>query len=995
MKKYWKSIEEYNKGVQDDNAHLPNKIQASEALKASRRDFLKYFGFSVASAAVLASCERPIKKAIPLLIQPEEIRPGVANFYASTFYNGSEAVPILVKVRDGRPIKIEGNDLCKMTQGGTSAQVQASLLNLYDESRPKNPTFNGEEISWDKANSNIIASLKNVNADKKSIFLTPSVISPTQNALLKELKKLLPNSSQVTLDSYSYSGIREAYIEVVGEAIIPMFNFDKAEVIVSFGADFLGTWIMPTVFTSQYVKNRKLEDGQKKLSKHIHFEGHMSLTGSNADERIIIKPSEEGKYVLSLYNEIAKTLHLAGLEKGGFEKEISTTALHLVNAKTAALVVSGSNNKNIQLLIAGINTMLESYQNTIDVNTDINLYQGSDGAISELQKNCKEGNVGALICLESNPSYNLLNGDSFADLIKNVELTVNVTSQNDETSKHCQFVLPASHFLESWSDAEPVSGVYSLIQPVIRPIFNTKSINEILLNWLGDERNSYDYLHQYWQENIIPQSPDDNPFISTWKKTLSAGLLATEHTNTSRNIVDIDLKTSVSKVLSEKNGDGFELITYQSVPVGDGRMANNPWLQELPDPVSRVCWDNYFSVSPSLADDKGWKQGDVISISGFELPVFIQPGNHPKTISAALGYGRIMEGPKPEIIGKDVKTLLSTDQHALKYYASISDIKNVDRTYELATTQTHHSMEGRALVRETSLSEYLKDPSAGNEMHAKIEELHTSLYKKHEYNGHHWAMFIDLNSCTGCNACVVACSVENNVPVVGRDEVRRSHEMHWLRIDRYYTQIANDPSSLRVVRQPVMCQHCDNAPCENVCPVAATNHSSEGINQMAYNRCIGTRYCNNNCPYKVRRFNWYDYNGADSIPYNRKDATGMSTDLKRLVLNPDVTVRAKGVIEKCSFCIQRIQEKKLDAKKEGESLKDGQIQTACQQGCPAKAITFGDMNDQNSAVSKMMRDPRRYHLLEELHTLPSVAYLTKVRNIEETAKTEPEHKTHS
>ncbi|MGQ1785867.1 Fe-S-cluster-containing hydrogenase [Saccharicrinis sp. GN24d3] len=993
MKKYWKSIEEYKQGAKDDNAHLPNKIQASEALKASRRDFLKYFGFSVASAAVLASCERPVKKAIPLLIQPEEVRPGVASFYASTFYNGGEAVPILVKVRDGRPIKIEGNDLCMMTEGGTSAQVQASLLNLYDESRPRNPTFNGEETSWQKANSDITAQLKNISADQDIIFLTQTVISPSQQSLFSKLLAIYPNSKQVTLDPYSYSGIREAYKEVVGEAIIPMFHFNKAEVVVSFAADFLGTWLMPTAFTNQYVKNRKLENGQKKISKHIHFEGFMSLTGSNADDRYVIKPSEEGRYVLSLYNEIAKSLHLPALNKGGFENEVSKVAQQLVHAMSSSLVVSGSNDKNIQLLIAGINAMLGSFESTIDVNKEINLYQGNDVALSELVKGCKEGKVGALVCLESNPAYNMPDAVSFKEAVKNVGFTVNVTSQKDETNELCQYVLPASHFLESWNDAEPVSGVFSLTQPVIRPIYNTKSMNEIFLSWLGEEASSYEYLHQYWNENIIAKSEEDNPFISTWKKTLSAGIWDMETLNRTRKLQVPDLSSPASIALAEKTEAGLELMGYQSVPVGDGRLANNPWLQELPDPVSRVCWDNYFSVSPKLAEEEGWSQGDVISVAGMELPVFVQPGNHDKVISVALGYGRTMEGPNPEVIGKDIKSLLQNKEGEVTYYTPISDVKSTGGTYELATTQTHHSMEGRALVRETSLSEYLKDPASGNEMHAEIEKLHTSLYKKHEYKGHHWAMFIDLNSCTGCNACVVACSVENNVPVVGRDEVRRSHEMHWLRIDRYYTQAPDDPASLRVVRQPVMCQHCDNAPCENVCPVAATNHSSEGINQMAYNRCIGTRYCNNNCPYKVRRFNWYDYTGADAIPYNRVDVTGMSTDLKRLVLNPDVTVRAKGVIEKCSFCIQRIQEKKLEAKKEGEPLQDGAIQTACQQGCPAKAITFGDMNDKNSAVSKMMKDPRRYHLLEELHTLPSVAYLTKVRNIEETVKSEPEHNT--
>ncbi len=994
MKKYWKSIEEYNKGLEDDYQHLPNKIQVQEALKSNRRDFLKYFGFGVASAAVLASCERPVKKAIPLLIQPEEIRPGVASYYASTFYNGGEVVPILVKVRDGRPIKIEGNDLCELTKGGTSAQVQASLLNLYDESRPKEPLYKGEQISWEQANKQILNSLSNVEESKEIVFLTQTIISPSQKALIDRLQSKYANIKQITLDAHSYSGLREAYSEITGTSIIPNFRFDKADVIVSFGADFLGTWLMPTVFTSQYVENRKLDNNQKKLSRHIQIESHMSLTGSNADDRLVIKPSEEGRYVISLYNEVASALHVSTLDKGGFEKEMRAVAKELVKTKSS-LIVSGSNNKNIQLLIAGINFLLQNFGHTIDVNNEVKLFQGKDKDLSQFVKECKDGKVGALICLDANPAYNLTIAEEFKNIISKIDLTVNVTSQNDETSSLCQYILPANHFLESWSDTEMLANVYSLTQPVIRPIYNSKDFNEILLSWLGENVSSYDYLHTYWQENILGQASDENPFISSWKKTLSAGVFVADNIPISNKYNLPEMSKVASEILKNKVSDGSELIAYLSVPVGDGKMANNPWLQELPDPVSRVCWDNYFSVSPKMAEENGWSQGDVISINNIALPVFIQPGNHDEVISVALGYGRKMEGPNPELIGKDIKPLLVKKDSAITYHTFISEINSTGATYELATTQTHHSMEGRAIVRETTLSSYLKDPASGNEMHEDIEKLHTTLYKEHEYKGHHWAMFVDLNSCTGCNACVVACSVENNVPVVGRDEVRRSHEMHWLRIDRYYTQAPDDPSSLRVVRQPVMCQHCDNAPCENVCPVAATNHSSEGINQMAYNRCIGTRYCNNNCPYKVRRFNWYDYTGADSIPFNRKDSTGMTTDLKRLVLNPDVTVRAKGVIEKCSFCIQRIQEKKLEAKKSGEPLKDGEIQTACQQGCPAKAITFGDMNDVNSAVSKMMKDPRRYHLLEELHTLPSVAYLTKVRNIEEKETKTQDHKTHS
>jgi molybdopterin-containing oxidoreductase family iron-sulfur binding subunit len=994
MRKYWKSIEEYESGIKNASSQIPEKQVGQKNLKSSRRDFLKYFGFSVASTAVLSSCERPVKKAIPLFIQPEEIRPGIASYYASTFYNGNEAVPILVKVRDGRPIKIEGNDLSSLTHGGTSAQAQASLLGLYDESRPKEPTFNGETISWNTANANIISQLQKISSDKEIVFITPTLLSPSLNSLINQLKNKYPNTNQIILDSYSYSGIREAYKLYTSEQIIPFYQFHKAEVIVSIEADFLGTWLMPTTFTHQYTQNRKLSDKKNTISKHIQFESTLSLTGSNADERYSIKPSEHGKYILSLYNEIAKLAGERTLSKGGFESQIRKTAQILWNAREKALVVSGSNQKDIQCLAIGINQMLEAYNNTIRIDKEIQLYQGNDNALLDFQDKCQQGKIGAIVCLDSNPLYYATSFINWEEALNKVDLSINISSQKDETGEMFQYQLPANHYLESWNDAEIITGEYSLSQPVIQPLFNTNDIHQILLNWLDFNTETHDYIRTYWNNNILTEEADTNSFVTRWKNALSKGVYTSLQEKTI-SFNQIDINKIASQIAAKPRGNTIEFTAFQSVSIGDGRMANNPWLQELPDPITKVCWDNYFSVSAELAKEKKLKPGDIINIDGIELPVYIQPGQHPEVISAALGYGRKMESPKPEVIGKNINSLLRIENNAIHYHRAVKNFEFTEKTYELATTQTHHSMEGRAIIRETSIAAYKKNPAAGNEIHEKIEKHHSTLYEKHSFPGHHWAMLVDLNACTGCNTCVIACSVENNVPVVGRNEVRRSHEMHWLRIDRYYTQKTDNPNSLRVVRQPVMCQHCDNAPCENVCPVAATNHSSEGINQMAYNRCIGTRYCNNNCPYKVRRFNWFDYTGADAIPNNRKDATGISTDMKRLVLNPDVTVRAKGVIEKCSFCIQRIQEKKLEAKKKRNPLKDGDIQTACQQSCPAKAITFGDLNDKNSAVSQLLKNPRAYHLLEELHTLPSVGYLTKVRNIDDVIDKNTKHKSHS
>ena len=432
-----------------------------------------------------------------------------------------------------------------------------------------------------------------------------------------------------------------------------------------------------------------------------------------------------------------------------------------------------------------------------------------------------------------------------------------------------------------------------------------------------------------------------------------------------------------SIIVEKPASGGTEAVLYESIALGEGRQANNPWLHELPDPVTRICWDNYASFSPMQAKELDLHDGDVISLGGIELPVHIQPGQCYGTIGIALGYGRSACGKVGVGIGTDVWPMLSTKDGNTVFTRQIDDIVKTDKIYSFAQTQTHHSMEGRALVRETELKEYKNEPTAGNELHVYFTEHAESLYKEREYSHHHWGMAIDLSTCTGCANCVIACQAENNIPVVGKEEVHRVHEMHWLRIDRYYNGDEDNPE---VVFQPVLCQHCDNAPCENVCPVAATNHSSEGLNQMVYNRCIGTRYCNNNCPYKVRRFNWFNYTEAGTLTGNLRDSEGMTGDLRRMVLNPDVTIRAQGVIEKCSFCVQRIQAAKLKAKEENRALVDSEMQTACSQTCPANAIVFGDMNDPKSEVSKLIKSGRRYNLLEDLYTKPSVNYLTKIRN---------------
>lgn len=980
MKQYWKSIEDLlpEEEVAQEQKSSMVLSDGKDSSSNSRRDFLKYFGFSIASAAVLASCERPVKKAIPLLIQPEEVKPGTANYYASAFFDGTEMVPVLVKVRDGRPIKIEGNDLCELTGGSASARIQASLLNLYDESRPAQPMVDGKAITWEQVDADMKKALEEWDGSKEFIIQTPTVISPSTQKLIADFQSKYSFVVHETFDAISYSALREAFELSYGKAIIPSYRFDAAKLVVGINADFLGTWLQPVAFARQYAMARKLTEGQREMMRHVQFESTMTLTGSNADDRVPMAAADEAHYVAALYSALASK---AGMDVASVNPPapVQKVAEELWANKGKSLVVAGSNNVDVQTMICAINHILGNEGNTVRLDSPVSLFQGNDKAFDAMLSRMESGKVGAVMLWNTNPLYHAPLGGRTKAALDQVELKLAVNSQQTESALACKYVLPAPHFLESWDDAELVSGMYSLTQPAIRPLFKTRHAQENLMAWAGFEGKFYDYIKLNWKENIYNITlSKGKQFETFWKTSLRDGVVLDDNKK-QKNLTYSggSLSSLAARYSSPLSGNDLELILYQNVPVGDGTLANNPWLQELPDPVSRVCWDNYVAVSPAFAALRGWTQGDVIAVNGIELPVVVQPGQARNTLAIAVGYGRKNAGRVATDLGKDVYPLVDMKDGNRQYFLSKVEAVATGSTYELAATQSHHSMEGRALVRETTIAEFLKNPASGNEMHEKVEKAHTSLYHEHEYKGHHWGMAIDLNSCIGCNACVVACSAENNVPVVGRNEVRRSHEMHWIRLDRYY---AGDSDNPEVVRQPVMCQHCDNAPCENVCPVAATNHSSEGINQMAYNRCIGTRYCNNNCPYKVRRFNWYDYTGADTIPNNRVDPAGMTLDLKRMVLNPDVTVRAKGVIEKCSMCIQRIQDKKLTAKREGRMLEDGEIKTACQQTCPADAITFGDTNDPNSKISKLMKNARQYGLLEELHTLPSVVYLSKVRN---------------
>ncbi|MFM7327144.1 MAG: 4Fe-4S dicluster domain-containing protein [Bacteroidota bacterium] len=807
--------------------------------------------------------------------------------------------------------------------------------------------------------------------------------------------------------------------ESFGSSLIPSYDFSKARVIVSISCDFLGSWHSAITATSQYASTRNLDNGKKEMSRHFQFESNLSLTGANADYRTPVKPSQEGLVAAQLYNIIAG----ASLPAGNAIPGVEQAAKELLAAKGQSIVVAGSNDKNVQVLVNAINAQLGNYGQTINNDRPVNYRKGDDAAMASFVSDLEGGKTKGVIFYNCNPVYDHPEGSRIAASLKNSSVSVSTSGTENETATACAYVAPDHHYLESWNDAEPVKGSFSLSQPVITPLFLTRHAQESLLTWAGETGVVYFNVVKTNWKNWFFQSSGALDFQMFWDKCLYDGVYepSVPAAGSAASFAG-DVAAAAAAVNAVTADKGLEIAVYQSYAVGDGSQANNPLLQELPDPITKVVWDHPLTISVKDAAQLGFTndgesntQLAELSVGGFKVnvPVLIQPGQAQGSIGISLGYGRTKVGRVAEGLGVNVYPLLRMSNGSLSNSVSAGvKLVNTGTSFQLAQTQTHNTAMGRdSVIQESVLSKFVKDPKAGrydpliSKWDEKVAPGTLSLWKGHDYKDHHWAMAIDLNSCTGCGACIVACNVENNVALVGKDEVIRRREMHWLRIDRYYSSDA-DVEDLRglevasenpeVVFQPMLCQHCNNAPCETVCPVAATTHSSEGLNQMTYNRCIGTRYCANNCPYKVRRFNWFKYHDNQKF-FEANPA--MNTDLGRMVLNPDVTVRSRGVMEKCSFCVQRIQSAKLTAKKEKRKMQDGDVITACQASCTSGAITFGDLNDSNSKVTRLLQaqpdpdrpygidkkigNPRAYTVLEEIGVKPNVFYLTKIRNKEE------------
>ena len=1010
-KRYWKGLEEltnHSEFVKHADREFPSPPKKGD----SRRDFLKMMGFSI-GAATLAACEAPVRHAIPYVVKPVDVDPSIPNYYASTYIDGGDYCSVVVKTREGRPIKIKGNERSGITRGRTNAQVEASVLSLYDSQRLQGPTLNGEPIAWASLDKAVTGQLRNAS---NPVLVSYTILSPSTQATIDRLRSAYPKMRHVMYDPISSEGILEANRSTFGQAVIPAYDFSKAETIVSFGADFLSTWIAPIVYARQYGETRKLGRDKKNMSRHYQFEGNLSMTGANADYRTQIRPSQEGLFVGHLYNLLAARAGAATANVNKVEETpyLSKAANDLWASRGKSLVVSGSNDPAVQSMINGINNLLGNYGQTIDLQNPAYFRKGSSKALGQLAQQMSKGSVDGVIFYNCNPVYDFYQGAALAEALTKVKLTVATTDRVDETSALVDYIAPDSHYLESWNDAEPRRGSLSLAQPAITPIFDTRQAQQSFLTWAGnDETDYYRFLRDRWSNAAADAQSALGSFEDYWNRALYEGAVETGGgTQASSDSGGTAFTMNVATLASTINDtypaqrEGLELILYQKVGVGTGRQANNPWLQEMPDPISKACWDNYLTVSQKMAAELGVEMEEMktrmakVTANGqsVTVPVMVQPGQAEGTVGLALGYGRTKAGKVANGVGVNAYPLVSMTNGLVSYFNTDVQVELLGDKYRIAQTQTHETYMGReTIIQDALLAEYQKDPAAGR-FKVEIETYDgpkdpnsISLWKGHTYPNHHWMMAIDMNSCIGCGACTVACQVENNVPVVGRQEVINRREMHWIRIDRYYSSDAVEDlkdmevasANPEVTFQPMLCQQCNNAPCETVCPVAATTHSTEGLNQMTYNRCIGTRYCANNCPYKVRRFNWFKYHDNEQFAGVN---VAMNDELGKMVLNPDVTVRARGVMEKCTFCIQRIQLGKLEAKKQKRRPIDGEIVSACAEACPTRAITFGDANDPNSAITKIVSseyEERAYRVLSEIGVSPNIWYLTKIRNKDE------------
>lgn len=1004
-KDFWKSLKEYHGDPDILKAKanefmdgVTNDFDPSKLSSLSRRKFLALMSASAAFAATACSDYRDKGEIIPYTKRPEEVLEGTANYYSSTCNGCANSCGVLIKTREGRPIKIDGNPDHPINKGKLCTRGQSSIFDLYDPARISDPQILRKRVDWKSVDNEIISALNDAQKSGKEIsIVTGTITSPTTKKVLDDFKTKYPNTKIYSFSLINDDTRRSAWMNSYGTNEYPAIKWDEANIILALDSDFLVNEGNSIENVRKYSKKREVVNGTD-FNRLYVAEGRMSSTGMMADYRLRLSPDLQFAFVMHLISKLLKSRSAISIDAGIQSKidEYSNAKFDEISPKTLELLINDLNTNRGKSIVYAGDTLSKDVHVAVNLLNEIlgntNIYDFSISFKSILPHSTKEeiqylvssmnaGKVGVAIHFDSNPVYHLPLDFGYASALKKVGTVISLTQLENETSAEGKYTLPINSQFESWGDANARSGIYSLQQPVIAPIFNTRQKESILLTWLKGDASAFheNIYHEYLMENFKNEIyPKKNPLADVrkfWLSSLHDGVVVYNESGQQGKFNILAL----SSLPNKKQNDGYTIQLTESYFVGDGRFANNGWLQETPHPVSKVTWDNYASISPATAKQLDVEMNDLVEVAignrKLKLPVVVQPGVSDKTINIEFGYGRTITGEVGENVGFNAGLLMSKDFEISPYIYYGASIVNAGGTHKLMSTQEHHSLDDtfvkdfqkiRKIIQEGTVAKYKRDPQF---LHEEKEELE-SIVKPYKYTGNKWAMAIDLNKCTGCAACVASCNVENNIPVVGKDQVENGREMQWMRIDRYYSGTPDEPIASN---QPMLCQHCDNAPCENVCPVNATNHSPDGLNQMIYNRCVGTRYCSNNCPYKVRRFNYFNFRDHFANAYYQNDLTA-------LVNNPEVTVRSRGVMEKCTFCVQRIMEERSNAIREGREVKGSNIVTACQQACPAEAIVFGDANDPESQVAKLRDHNLSYHVLEELNVKPNVTYIAKLRN---------------
>jgi MoCo/4Fe-4S cofactor protein with predicted Tat translocation signal len=992
-KSYWRSSED----VQNTSEFQEKKtrefaVGASELTDdVSRRDFLKIMGASIAFAGVSGcAVRRPERHIKPYAKQPEDVIPGKPSYYATAMAVSEDVVGLLVESHEGRPTKIEGNPAHSQSLGKTGLFQQASVLDLYDPDRLKNVSNSQGVVSIMGAYSELRAKLELSKGERVAI-LTETQVSPTFHRLINRLQSDYPNMSVYRYDSVNRDNQTQGLHLVTSDWIVPQYDFSQADVIVSFESDFLGPELSSVKYAKAYASRREPELGH--MNRLYMFESNYSTTGAKADHRFRIKRSDI-EFVLwkvadklfsnlkaSIPTDISSQLSKAAKRFDGIEERvIDELVKDLLSSKSKSLLVAGPNqSETVHALVFLLNKLLGNegasvHYFPLPFAEQSYVAKSSLESIETLAGRMKSQSIDALLIFGGDPAYDAPVDVNFSKLLKSIPLSVSVSSHANETTELSSYVVSRSHYLESWGDLMAVDGSVSIVQPLISPLYTSVSDIEVLLGLLSLKQSGYAAVRQTQKVGAASFS---------WDQWLHNGIVLNAAKSQSFSLRGSGFSSAIISQLKNKAvSEGLELSFVADNSLYDGRFSNNGWLQEVSDSITKLTWDNAAYMSPATARKSGLTKGSLIelSASGYRLKiaVYVLPGHADDSITLPLGYGRTTVGRIGSGTGFNAGALRTVDAFDSQTLATLIKLKG---SYELASTQDHGSMEGRPLAREANLEHYEKHPDFPKHMveHPPLK----SLYDEVVYDkGYQWGMAIDLSKCSGCNVCLVACQSENNIPIVGKDQILNGREMSWIRIDRYFEGDENNP---RIIDQPVTCLQCEQAPCEQVCPVAATTHSSEGLNDMTYNRCIGTRYCSDNCPAKVRRFNFLDYHqkNPQSVDKDRKHLFDYMKEPDKTVqmqFNPDVTVRMRGVMEKCTYCVQRIGSAKKLAENENRLLKDGEVVSACQQACPSDAIAFGNILDESSKVFKIKNRDRDYHVLEQLHLKARTSYLACIRN---------------